>query len=224
MLQKNATTAIGAAAKWLLPMLFWLPIGGFSLLLIYNTIPYLSFSNNFAFIEERAVLFLSPAYRWCFYVHIFAGMFCVASALLQFSKSILKRLTLLHKISGRVYVFVVLVLGAPTGMYMSFFAKGSMAEKLLFMFMAVCWFAFTAKGLMAVLNKNIVAHKFWMWRSYAMALTAVTFRVYYLLLYLFDVPLMLNYEVSLWMSVIGNLLITEVLIYKKSKRYQLSFA
>jgi hypothetical protein len=77
---------------------------------------------------------------------------------------------------------------------------------------------------MAVLNRNIVAHKFWMWRSYAMALTAVTFRVYYLLLYLFDVPLMLNYEVSLWMSVIGNLLITEVLIYKKSKRYQLSFA
>jgi hypothetical protein len=65
--------------------------------------------------------------------------------------------------------------------------------------------------------KNIIAHKHWMWRSYAMALTAVTFRVYYLILYLYDVPLTLNYEVSLWMSVVGNLIVAEILIYKNNK-------
>jgi hypothetical protein len=118
---------------------------------------------------------------------------------------------------------VVLLLGAPTGLYMSFFAKGSFAERGLFMFMAVSWFFFTLKGITSILNKQVLAHKIWMMRSYAMALTAVTFRVYYIILYLYDVPLMLNYQVSLWISVLGNLMIAEYLIYRKSRSYLITF-
>lgn len=203
---------------------FWLPIIFFSLLLIYNTIPYFSFNKQFSFIEERAVLFLKPLYSISFYIHIFAGMFCIGSALLQFSQSILKKRKAIHIWSGRVYVFVVLLLGAPTGMYMSFFAKGTGAEKGLFMFMAISWFFFTLKGFTTILQKNILAHKNWMIRSYAMALTAVTFRVYYLILYLMDVELTRNYEISLWISVVGNLLIAELVIFSRAKKYLQSFA
>ncbi len=203
---------------------FWLPIIFFSLLLIYNTIPYFSFSKQFSFIEERAVLFLRPLYSTSFYVHIFAGMFCIGSALLQFSTAIIKKRKAIHVWSGRIYVFVVLLLGAPTGMYMSFFAKGTGAEKGLFMFMAISWFFFTLKGFTTILQKNVLAHKNWMIRSYAMALTAVTFRVYYLILYLLDVELTRNYEVSLWISVVGNLIIAELVIFSKARHYLKSFA
>lgn len=203
---------------------FWLPIVFFSLLLIYNTIPYFSFSKQFSFIEERAVLFLKPLYNMSFYVHIFAGMFCIGSALLQFSQAILKKRKTIHVWSGRIYVFVVLLLGAPTGMYMSFFAKGTSAEKGLFMFMAISWFFFTLKGFTTILQKNVLAHKNWMIRSYAMALTAVTFRVYYLILYLMDVELTRNYEISLWISVVGNLFIAELVIFSRAKKYLQSFA
>lgn len=203
---------------------FWLPIVFFSLLLIYNTIPYFSFSKQFSFIEERAVLFLKPLYSMSFYVHIFAGMFCIGSALLQFSQAILKKRKAIHIWSGRIYVFVVLLLGAPTGMYMSFFAKGTGAEKGLFMFMAISWFFFTLKGFTTILQKNVLAHKNWMIRSYAMALTAVTFRVYYLILYLMDVELTRNYEISLWISVAGNLFIAELVIFSRAKKYLQSFA
>jgi hypothetical protein len=203
---------------------FWLPVSFFSLLLIINTIPYFNFSKDFSFIQERAVLFLKPAYTYSFYIHIFAGMFCIGTALLQFSSSILKKRKRIHVWSGRIYVMVVLLLGAPTGLYMSFFAKGSNAERGLFMFMAVSWFFFTLKGFTSILDKQVLAHKIWMVRSYAMALTAVTFRVYYIILYLYDVPLTLNYEVSLWMSVVGNLMIAEFLIYRKSKTYLNTFA
>ena len=199
--------------------LAWLHLILFSFLIVYNTIPYFSFNKNFAFIQERAILFLQPIYGPCFYIHIFAGMLCIATAIIQCSKILLKKFNHLHVVSGRVYVVAVLLLGAPTGMYMSFFAKGSAAEKGLFMFMALSWFFFTAKGLQAILEKKIVAHKYWMWRSYAMSLTAVTFRVYYLILYLYDVPLMLNYEVSLWLSVIGNLIAVEIIILMKSKAF-----
>lgn len=209
--------------QWFTITFFWLPIASFSVLLIWNTIPYFNFSKQFSFIQERAILFLQPLYQVSFYLHIFAGMFCIGAALVQFSSYILKKRRQVHIWSGRVYVMVVLLLGAPTGLYMSFFAKGGMAEKGLFMFMAVAWFFFTLKGFTTILRKQVLPHKLWMIRSYAMALTAVTFRVYYIILYLYDVPLQVNYEVSLWLSVVGNLFVAEYLIYRRSKAYLSTF-
>ncbi len=204
-------------------MLFWMPIGFFSLLLIRNTIPYFSFSQNFSFIQERAVLFLRPFYRTCFYLHIFAGMFCIGTALLQFSSEILKKRKAIHILGGRIYVMMVLLLGAPTGLYMSFFAKGGFTERGLFMSMACSWFFFTLKGFTSILQKQVLAHKIWMMRSYAMAMTAVTFRIYYIVLYLCNVELTKNYEVSLWISVLGNMLFAEYIIWRKSRHYLNTF-
>ena len=211
------------ASRYFTLLLFWLPVAFFSLLLIRNTLPYFSFSKDFSFIQERAVLFLKPAYKASFYIHIFAGMFCIGSALMQFSSFILKKRKAIHLWSGRIYVMVVLVLGAPTGLYMSFFAKGSFAERGLFMFMAISWFFFTLKGFTTILQKNVLAHKIWMIRSYTMAMTAVTFRVYYIILYLLDIELTKNYEMSLWISVLGNLLVAELIIYQKTKHYLKTF-
>ena len=211
------------SVRFFFAMLFWLPVVVFSLLLVYNTLPYFSFSKEFSFIEERNVLFQNSFYKACFYIHIFAGMFCISSALIQFSRVILKKGKAIHRWSGRVYVFVVLFLGAPTGLYMSFFAKGSFWERALFMFMALFWFFTTMKGLQNILKKNVLGHKVWMIRSYAMAMTAVTFRVYHLIFYLMDWNHLKNYEISLWISVIGNMLIAEWIIYRKSRSYLKTF-
>jgi hypothetical protein len=205
-------------------MLFWIPITIFSLLLVYNTLPYFSFRKDLSFIEERNLLFQGGLYTVCFYVHIFAGAVCITTALIQFSRYILKKSKAIHRWSGRLYVSVVLFLGAPTGLYMSFFAKGSMWERLLFMFMAATWFITTLYGLSTIRKKNVLAHSIWMMRSYAMALTAVTFRIYHIAFYLLDWDHLENYELSLWISVFGNMLFAEWLIYRKSKRYLRSFS
>src|SRR5450631_3677793 len=133
--------------RYFFAALFWIPVTFFSLLLVRNTLPYFSFSQDFSFIEERAVLFLKPVYKVSFYIHIFAGMFCITAALTQFSSYLLKKRKSIHIWMGKIYVVVVLVLGAPTGLYMSFFAKGSFWERMLFMFMAMYWFFTTTKGL-----------------------------------------------------------------------------
>lgn len=205
-------------------MLFWVPVAGFSLLLIYNTLPYFSFSKNFSFIEERSILFQSSIYNNCFYIHIAAGAICIGTSLIQFSRYILKKTKAIHRWSGKLYVFVVLFLGAPTGLYMSFFAKGSFWERALFMFMAGWWFVTTLYGLTTIHKRNVIAHKIWMMRSYAMAMTAVTFRVYHIVFYLLEWDHLENYELSLWISVIGNMLFAEWIIYKQSKKYLSSFA
>jgi hypothetical protein len=205
------------SARFFLSILFWLPVCSFSLLLIYNTIPYFSFDKSFDFIRERTVLFQNNIYNACFYIHIFAGMFCIGSALIQFSRLVMKKARKIHVWSGRIYVFVVLFLGAPTGLYMSFFAKGSFWERALFIFMALFWFFTTLNGLTTILKRNVLAHKNWMIRSYAMAMTAVTFRVYHILFFVAGWDNLHNYEISLWISVIGNMLIAEYIIYRKSK-------
>jgi hypothetical protein len=125
--------------------------------------------------------------------------------------------------SGRIYVLVVLLIGAPTGMFMAFFAKGSNMERGLFMVMALIWFYSTARGLQTVLEKNILAHKQWMMRSYAMAMTAVTFRIYHILFYYIGWSHLENYEISLWISVVGNIVFTEVILFIRDKKYIQSF-
>lgn len=211
------------SAKVLFQMLFWVPVAVLSLLLVYNTLPYFSFSKDFSFIEERSFLFKSNFYYTCFYIHIFAGSLCILTALIQFSRYIMKKSKAIHRFSGKIYVFVVLFLGAPTGLYMSFFAKGSFWERALFMFMASWWFVTTLYGLTTIHKRNVIAHKVWMVRSYAMAMTAVTFRVYHIVFYLLDWGHLENYELSLWISVIGNMLFAEFVIYRQSKNYLKSF-
>jgi hypothetical protein len=205
-------------------MLFWIPVIVFTLLLVYNTLPYFSFGRDFSFITERSSLFDKTVYNASFYIHIAAGAICLVAALIQFSRYILKKSKAIHRWSGKVYVLVVLVLGAPTGLYMSFFAKGSFWERLLFMFMAATWFITTLYGYTTIRKKNIVAHKVWMIRSYAMAMTAVTFRIYHIIFYLLDWDHLENYELSLWISVLGNMLIAEWIIYRDSRKYLNSFA
>lgn len=201
-------------------ILFWAPIIFLSLLLIYNTLPYFLFTRDLSFIQERTVLYDKPVWRISFYVHIAAGALCIGTALLQFSSWILKRRKKIHIVSGKIYVFVVLLIGAPSGFYMTFFAKGGFMERACFMLMAIFWFYTTWKGFVtAAREKNFLAHKFWMIRSYAMALTAVTFRVYHILFYLWGMGHFDNYAISLWISVFGNALVAETIIFFSSKRY-----
>lgn len=200
-------------------LLFWVPVTLLSLLLVYNTLPYFSFNPQFEFIQERIKLFVNPVWKWSFYIHIAAGVFCITSALTQFSSYILRRRKAIHVLAGKMYVFVVLVLGAPTGFYMAFFAKGGYWEKACFLFMAIFWFMTTYKGLTTIRNKNVLAHSIWMIRSYSMALTAVSFRVYHLLFYYAGMDHLDNYAISLWISVLGNMLIAELIIFRKTKHY-----
>lgn len=223
-MHNSRITTIRRSVSMLGQLLFWIPVAAGSLLLIYNTIPYFSFEKDFRFIEERSFLFRNGVYNASFYLHIAAGAICIGSALLLFSRYILKKHRNLHRAVGKVYVSVVLAIGAPTGLYMAFFAKGGFWERSLFVFMAGWWFITTLNGLNMVRKKNIVAHKIWMIRSYAMALTAVSFRVFHILFYLSGWGHLENYEISLWISVLGNMLLAEWVIWRQGKNYLRSFA
>jgi hypothetical protein len=214
------STTLQLTLKQALAAIFWIPTILLSLLLVWNTIPYFSFDLNMPFLAERAVLVEKMVWRICFYTHISAGALCITTALIQFSSWILKKRKKIHILSGKIYVFVVLLIGAPSGLYMTFFAKGGYAERGAFLGMAVFWFFTTYKGFVtAARDKNFVAHKYWMIRSYAMALTAVTFRIYHIVFHELGLDGFNNYSISLWISILGNALIAELIIYKQARNY-----
>ena len=218
--ENNRTIATRDAFKFGLSLLFWIPTIFFSLLLVYNTLPYFTFNPHMSFLEERAILYARVVWRFSFYVHIAAGAICITTAIIQFSSWILRKRKRIHVIAGKMYVFVVLLIGAPSGFYMTFFAKGGYWERGCFMLMAIFWFISTYKGFIAAAReKNFLSHKFWMIRSYAMALTAVTFRIYHILFYLLGWGDFDNYAISLWISVIGNAMIAELIIWYSAKDY-----
>ncbi|HEU4718819.1 MAG TPA: DUF2306 domain-containing protein [Bacteroidia bacterium] len=203
-----------------LSLLFWVPVILLSLLLVQQTIPYFSFRPDSNFLIERLALYAKPVWKISFYIHITAGMFCILTALLQFSSWILKKRKKIHVTAGKIYVFVVLLLGAPSGFYMTFFAKGGYWERACFMLMAVFWFYSTYRGFAtAAREKNYVAHKYWMIRSYAMALTAVSFRVLHIVFHQYGMNDFDNYAISLWISVFGNALIAEAIVWYSAKNY-----
>src|SRR6185369_12132726 len=123
-MQNSRLLTLQKSVRVFFQMLFWVPVAGLSLLLVYNTLPYFSFNKDLSFIQERSFLFQSGFYTACFYTHIFAGSVCIITELIQFSRYILKKSKAIHRFSGKIYVFVVLFMGAPTGLFMSFFAKG----------------------------------------------------------------------------------------------------
>lgn len=216
-------TSLQKSWKGFLELLFWGPVIYFSLLMVVNIMPYFDFSPHYSFIKERVLLYRDPIWRVCFYTHIAAGVFCILTAIIQFSSYILRKRRKIHIWSGKIYVLVVLLIAAPSGLYMSFFAKGEVTERGLFVFMAVAWFISTFKGYKMAIEKKLIAHRGWMIRSYALALTAVTFRVYHILFFVGGVDHVYNYEISLWISVVGNLLVAELIIYNQAKSYLKTF-
>lgn len=169
------------------------------------------------------MLYAKAVWKYSFYLHIAAGSICILTALIQFSAWVLKKRNKLHVISGKIYVFVVLLIAAPSGFYMTFFAKGGVSERICFMGMALFWFYSTYKGFVAAaMEKNFRSHEFWMIRSYAMALTAVSFRLLHIVFFLIGLGHYDNYAISLWISVLGNALIAEAIISSRKRNTLIS--
>ncbi|MDF1700206.1 MAG: DUF2306 domain-containing protein [Planctomycetota bacterium] len=179
-------------------------------LVIESTLPYFTLGGDAPFLLEKADVYRSVLWRACFYVHVTSGLVCLVAALPQFSKTLLRRAPRLHRALGWTYVVSVLGFAAPAGMYMAVFAKGGMAGRFGFLVLGAVFFYTTWRGLERVRARDFRGHVPWMIRSYAMAASALTFRVFFILLHAVDVAP--AYVASIWLSFVVNLAVAELLI------------
>lgn len=154
-----------------------------------------------------------------FYTHVYISMFCLLAGFTQFNKNILRKNKTLHRRLGYLYVASVLLLSAPTGFVMGLHANGGLVAIFFFATLAVLWWWFTFKALQYARKKDFKAHRNFMIRSYALALSAITLRIWkVVLVYFFEPAPMDLYVVISGLGWIPNLLIAEFIIYKYSKK------
>ena len=186
----------------------------FSFLMLRIIFLYIPIQNDVAFLQLKQSYIHITEWRIAFFVHVFSSMLALLAGFTQFSKWLLKQKPKLHRAIGYSYVVNILMVTGPAGLLMSFYANGGIPSRIAFVLLSVLWISFTAIALYKALKKDFTAHRIFMIRSYALTLSAITLRVWKVLLANYtDVPPLDRYRIIAWLGWTLNLLLAECIIY-----------
>jgi hypothetical protein len=183
------------------------------------TLKYVSFESDVAFLQIKQTEVKSISlYIYIFYVHVITSIVTLLAGFTQFNSLITRRFPKIHVILGRIYVYTVLVVAAPSGIYIGWYANGGITSKIAFISLGILWWLFTLIGVLKIKRKNLILHSKWMHRSFALACSAITLRLWkVILVYLLQPSPMELYQIIAWLGWIPNLLLIEYYLIKKIK-------
>ena len=197
----------------------WAALLAGALLITENSLRDFGPGGEGIFVEQKGEIGRQPLWSFCLYVHVAAGIVCLLAVLPQFSRKLLRRIPALHRWCGRIYAASVLFIVCPTGIYLAFFAKGGLAGQTGFLLLGAATFHTTLRGVTSMIggSRDLAAHREWMTRSFAFATSAITFRVYHVAFFLGGMAETLNYVTSLWLSILGNAAVAELVLRRRSR-------
>ncbi len=186
-------------------------------LMLKITFYYIPFSTDAAFLQIKQTEVLShPEYIYLFYTHVYSCIFVLLYGFLQFFSF---RGTLgrkIHRVSGYQYVVLLLAFAAPTGIYMGWHANGGWSSKISFLLLGLLWWCTTAMAMVKIRKKQYAAHRNWMTLSFALTLSAVTLRLWkVVIVYFFRLPPMDVYQIVAWLGWVPNIIIAAIIINKR---------
>jgi len=144
---------------------------------------FLGLTTLFVFITSEVLLFTDyPMYhayrlqviadRGLLIPHTLAGIFALLIGPINFSSRIRQRYLKLHRVLGRIYVLSVFI-GAATGVALAYGRPGFPGT----CGQAAAWIVCTTAAFITARNRQIIQHRQWMARSYAVTFTFVSSRV-----------------------------------------------
>jgi hypothetical protein len=186
----------------------------FSVLMLTKVIPYFSFEKGILFLSTKTNKVLdNPVFLTGFYVHITSSIWVMAGGVFQFVPALLRNKPLWHRNIGKMYILSILLLAAPSGLILAFYANGGLPSKVGFTMQCIVWWLSTLLAWQEIHNRQWLSHIEWMIRSYAVTLAAMSLRIEsYWLYYFMGTKPIETYLTVTWLSWTGNLLIAEVLI------------
>jgi hypothetical protein len=190
--------------------------GYFFWLMLKITLEYIPFNPNVSFLMiKQTEVQDRPEYLSFFYTHVYTSIFVLISGFLAILRKDFSFKNF-HKNMGRIYIFLILIFAAPSGIYMGLFANGGFLSKISFVILGFLWWLTTYKAYQSARQKRFKEHKQWMWRSFALTLSALTLRIWkVIIVYLFHPNPMDVYQIIAWLGWIPNILLIEYLITKK---------
>ena len=104
--------------------------------------------------------------------HTLCGVIALLAGPIQFSSRLRQRHLKLHRVLGRIYVISVFI-GAATGVALATGRPGFPGTSM----QAAAWVVCTTAAFLTARNRQILQHRQWMARSYAVTFTFVSSRV-----------------------------------------------
>lgn len=145
-------------------------------------------------------------------LHIAGGIGALLAGPWQFSDKLRARALNFHRWLGRFYLLEV-ALGSIAGFAMALVSEQGLPTHLGFGMLAVLWFFTGLQAYRMVRSGNIVAHRQWMIRNFALTLAAVTLRNYMpLMLFVLHWSFRQSYITVSWLCWVPNLLIAEWMV------------
>ena len=129
----------------------------------------------------------------------------------QLVRGLRRRLPVVHRVTGRLYVAGVLV-GGVAGGAIALGTTGGLIAGFGFLALAIAWVTTTAVALLSIRRRDVAAHQRWMLRSFALTFAAVTLRLYLGVTGAAGVDYETAYAVIAWVSWIPNLVVMELWI------------
>lgn len=210
ILLNKKLTIIESALFW---SVLWVGTG----LIVWNSLDYFLPNGMHSFMFERMELTMQDWWRYTLYAHVIGGVLCIVSSLLQYSKWLLKRASVLHKYLGHVYALSIVTIVFPTGVALAMVAKGGTSGMVGFLILSVGTLGTLLLGMRAIFKRDIKAHQAWITRSFALITSAITFRTLQVVLGTFTSNPEVIYQCSLWLSIGINILLAEYYLIKQKK-------
>ncbi len=188
----------------------------FFVLMLQITLRYIPASSGISFLQiKQTEVQEVKLYLPLFYTHVYSAIFVLLAGFTQFNNQLLRHYPKVHKVLGYLYVGVVLLLAAPSGVFIGWFANGGLFPQISFVTLGILWFWFTLKAILCIFKKDLLNHRKFMYRSFALACSAITLRLWkVILVYLFHPAPMDVYQIVAWIAWVPNLLFAEWLIKK----------
>lgn len=142
------------------------------LLILLKSVDYIYPDFTRGFLLNKRPIF--PFYRFALYAHIIGTPLALFTGIYQF----LFTKSGAHPFIGKIYVGSILLLAAPSGLFMSFYAIGGLISTANFFLMSTLWFGFTLLAYRHIKSGNVSRHRQFMTRSFILTNSAILIRLF----------------------------------------------
>mgnify|MGYP001552158288 FL=1 len=154
------------------------------------------------------------------YTHIFASMVALALGPFQLSTYLRNRYIHLHRWVGKTYLFIGVLPGGISGIYMAQLAYGGIVSSFGFSLSAIAWLFTGFMAFQSIRKKDIDGHRIWMWRNFSLTFAAVTIRIYIGIFFAAGLSFEDFYPLLTWLCWVPNILFVEWVLNKHNKPLQ----
>ena len=121
--------------------------------------------------------YFAGAYQWAFYADIVSGPVSLILGLILISEPFRTRFPKWHRSMGKVQAGVVLLLLAPSGLWMAYYAQTGTVAGIGFSLLAIATGMCVLAGWRSAVKRRFAEHRRWMLRCFLLLCSAVIVRI-----------------------------------------------